>query len=343
VKAVVVHGPKDLRVDDVQESPLTPGEVAVDIVYGGICGSDLHYWQHGRNGSFEIKEPLVLGHEVVGRVRELGEGVTGWNIGDAVAIHPATPCPEPGASPTGMHLIQGGTYLGSASTTPHTQGGLAEVLNVQSRQLRRLPEGLDLRTAALAEPLAIALHGIDRAAGRIEGARCFVSGAGPIGLLAAAVLKLRGAVSVAIADLQPRALEVASSMGVEETFNILQGEGPESLGYDVSVEAAGAAASLQTVLDATRRGGTVVQLGILPRDAVSISLSELGLRELTVFGSQRFETELDEAVELLAEQSFLAQVISHDFPLQEAEKAFAMALDSAASSKVLIKVGTHEA
>jgi L-idonate 5-dehydrogenase len=132
-------------------------------------------------------------------------------------------------------------------------------------------------------------------------------------------------------------------MGVHETFNIAQGEGPESLGYDVSVEAAGVAASLQTVLEATRRGGTVVQLGILPRDAVSISLSELGLRELTVFGSQRFETELDEAVELLAGHPFLAQVISHDYLINEAEEAFAMALDSAASSKVLIKVGALEA
>lgn len=132
-------------------------------------------------------------------------------------------------------------------------------------------------------------------------------------------------------------------MGVDETFNIRQGEGPESLGCDESVEAAGAVASLQVVLDATRRGGAVVQLGILPRDAVSISLSELGLRELTVFGSQRFETELDEAVELLAEHKFLAEVIRHDLPLAEAGAAFAMALDSAASSKVLIKVGALEA
>ncbi|GAA3326075.1 zinc-binding dehydrogenase [Paeniglutamicibacter sulfureus] len=136
---------------------------------------------------------------------------------------------------------------------------------------------------------------------------------------------------------------VADSVGVDETFNILQGAGPGSLGHDVSVEAAGAAASLQTVLDATRRGGTVVQREILPKDKVSISLSELGLRELTVFGSQLFETELDEAVELLAGHPFLAQIISHDFPLHEAEAAFAMALDSAASSKVVIKVGALEA
>lgn len=212
-----MQGPKGRRMDAVQESPLGHGEVAVEIAFGGICGSHLHHWQHGRNGSFKVKEPLVLGHEVVGWVRELGVAVTGWNVGDAVAIHLATPCPEPGASTSGMHLIQGGARLGSASTTPHAQDGLVEVLHVQSRQL---PDGLNLSTAALDEPLAIALRGIDRAVGRIECALCFVSGAGPIGLLAAAVLRLSDAASVATPDLQPRALKVARSMGVKETFNV---------------------------------------------------------------------------------------------------------------------------
>lgn len=87
---------------------LVPGLVAVDIAYGGICGADLHYWQHGHSGSFEVKESLVLGHEVVGRMRELGEDVTVWSVGDTVAIHTATPCPEPGTKPTGMYLTQGG-------------------------------------------------------------------------------------------------------------------------------------------------------------------------------------------------------------------------------------------
>lgn len=124
MKAVVVHGPKDLRVEEVPEPPVGPRGMAVDIAYGGICRSDLHCWQHGRNGSLVVKEPLVLDHEVAGCVRELGDGVTGWSVGEALAIHPATQCPEPGTKPTGMHLVQGGTYLGSASTTPHIQGGL---------------------------------------------------------------------------------------------------------------------------------------------------------------------------------------------------------------------------
>jgi len=338
MKAVVVHGAMDLRIDQIQARTPESGEVLINISYGGICGSDLHYWQHGRNGSFEVTEPLVLGHEVVGTVAALGSEVTGYCVGQSVAIHPATPCPQPGAAPQGLHLVPGGTYLGSASTTPHTQGGLAQQLVVQADQLRKLPDGLGLRRAALAEPLAIALHGVSRLGEQVSGARCFVSGAGPIGLLAAAVLKIRGAAYVAIADLQPRALEIAKQLGIDATLNVGAGEKPETMGFDIGVEAAGVMPSLQTVLDAVRRAGSVLQLGILPRDPGSIALSEIGLRELTVYGSQRFETELDEALELLVAHPQLEQVISHVFDLDRALQAFEMAADSAQSSKVLIQL-----
>jgi len=338
MKAVVVHGAMDLRVDQVEVRDPESSEVVINISYGGICGSDLHYWQHGRNGSFQITEPLVLGHEVVGTVAAFGQAVTGFVVGQGVAVHPATPCPQPGAEPQGLHLIPGGTYLGSASTTPHTQGGLAQQLVVQADQLRKLPEGLELRRAALAEPLAIALHGVGRLGEQVKGARCFVSGAGPIGLLAAAVLRIRGAAHVDIADVQPRALQVAKQLGVDETLNVGAGDRPETMGYDIGIEAAGVMPSLQTVLDAVRRAGSVLQLGILPRDPGSIALSEIGLRELTVYGSQRFETELDEALELLVAHPQLEQVISHVFDLERAQQAFEMAADSAQSSKVLIQL-----
>ncbi len=339
MKAVVVHGAMDLRVEKIEAGSPQANEVLINISYGGICGSDLHYWQHGRNGSFQVTEPLVLGHEVVGTVATLGDEVSGFAVGQGVAIHPATPCPLPGAAPQGLHLIPGGTYLGSASTTPHTQGGLAQQLVVQAGQLRQLPEGLELRRAALAEPLAIALHGVGRLGGQVAGARCCVSGAGPIGLLAAAVLKIRGAAYVAIADLQPRALQTAKQLGVDETLNVADGDKPETMGYDIGIEAAGVLPSLQTVIDAVRRAGSVLQLGILPRDPGSIALSEIGLRELTVYGSQRFETELDEALELLVAHPQLEQVISHVFDLDRAQQAFEMAADSAQSSKVLIHLG----
>ena len=256
-----------------------------------------------------------------------------------MAIHPASPSPEPGAAPCGLHLADGGTYLGSASTHPHTQGGMCAELLVGARQLRKLPPGLPLRTAALAEPLAVALHGVDRLGDQVRGARCFVSGAGPIGLLAAAVLRIRGAAYVAIADLQPRALAVAQLLGVDETLDASRGAKPESMGFDLGIEAAGAVASLQTVLDAVRRAGSVLQLGILPRDPAPVGLSEIGLRELAVYGSQRFETELDEALELLVAHPELEHAISHVFDLDQAIEAFEVAADSATSSKVLIRFG----
>ncbi|MFJ2621193.1 L-idonate 5-dehydrogenase [Glutamicibacter sp. NPDC087344] len=336
MKAVVVRGAMDLRIEQTPVATAGAGQVLVAISYGGICGSDLHYWQYGANGSFQVREPLVLGHEVVGRVAQLGPEVSGFALGDPVAIHPASPCPLPGAAPSGLHLAAGGSYLGSASTTPHTQGGLTGNLVVQVEQLRALPAELELRTAALAEPLAIALHGVGRLGDAVKGARCFVSGAGPIGLLAAAVLRFRGAAHVAISDLQPRALEVAGALGADELINIAEGQAPSDAGFDIGIEAAGAPRSLQTVLGAVRRAGSVVQLGILPRDPSPVGLAELGLRELTVYGSQRFETELDEAIELLAAHPELEQVISHVFELEDAVSAFEMAADSAKSSKVLI-------
>ncbi|WP_413803459.1 alcohol dehydrogenase catalytic domain-containing protein [Streptomyces iranensis] len=140
MKAVVVHGPGDLRVDELPAPRTAPDRIAVRIVYGGICGSDLHYAADGRNGPYTVTEPLVLGHEVVGVVAQVGPDVPDAPaVGTRVAIHPATPCAPPGATTaTGLHLRPSGTYLGSASTRPHTQGGFAEAAALVADLLRTL-------------------------------------------------------------------------------------------------------------------------------------------------------------------------------------------------------------
>jgi L-idonate 5-dehydrogenase len=138
-----VHGAGDLRVEDRPLGPLPPAAVRVRVVYGGICGSDSHYAADGRNGDFVVREPLVLGHEVVGVVDSVGpEARAPLGAGSRVAIHPGTPCPEPGAGPRGLHLADGARYLGSAASTPHTQGAFVEYLDVRADQLRPLPDGL---------------------------------------------------------------------------------------------------------------------------------------------------------------------------------------------------------
>ncbi|KAA9156004.1 alcohol dehydrogenase catalytic domain-containing protein [Amycolatopsis acidicola] len=340
MKAIVVHGARDLRVDTVPGHAAAPDSVVVRIVYGGICGSDLHYAADGRNGPYTVTEPLVLGHEVVGVVAEVGRDVRDAPaVGTPVAIHPATPAAPAGAiEPTGLHLRQGGTYLGSASTRPHTQGGFVELLEVQPGQLRVLPDELPLRRAVLAEPFAVALHGVRRLGDRVRGARVLVSGAGPIGSLAIAALRHAGAAEIVAADLQEFPLKIAASVGAGTILNLSRRHTLPGSSFDVVVEAAGAVPSLVSILDAVRPGGSVLQLGMLPREPVAVPMSTVIAKELTLFGSQRFDIELDEAIALLAADPSLEAVVSHEFPLDDATKAFAVAADSSQSAKTILHI-----
>lgn len=341
MKAVVAHGAGDLRIDDVTEPGLPADRVAVDIVYGGICGSDLHYARAGANGAYTIAEPLILGHEVVGVVRAVGADVRTTVLpGARVAIHPATPTPKAGdTDAAGLNLAKGGTYLGSASTSPHTQGGFVGVLDVLPDQLRVIPDELPLARAVLAEPLAVAIHGVSRLGERVRGARVLVSGAGPIGSLAVAALRAAGAARVVAADLQAFPLSVARAVGADETVQLGIDPPIATESFDVVVEAAGAVPSLVACLDAVRRGGAVLQLGMLPAGPLPIPMAGLIAKELTLFGSQRFDIELDAAVALLASTPGLASVVSEVYDLDHAAEAFERAADSSRSSKVVISIG----
>src|SRR6478672_5783124 len=141
----VIHGQGDLRVEELASPAPGPGEVLVAVRYGGVCGSDLHYWRHGGVGDFRLEEPMVLGHEVVGTVLT-SEGPSGPPPGTAVAVHPATPCGVcPECADGRRNVCRDSRYLGSAARTPHVQGGFAAQVVVPARQLRELPTGLPLR------------------------------------------------------------------------------------------------------------------------------------------------------------------------------------------------------
>lgn len=338
MKAVVVHAAGDLRIDDLAVPEPGPDQVRVRIVYGGICGSDLHYAQSGRNGVYEVAEPLTLGHEVVGVVDAAGPGVD-VPVGAAVAIHPATPTPAVGAARgSGLNLTVGGTYLGSASTSPHTQGGFAEHLIVTHAQLRALPDGLPLRRAVLAEPLAVAIHAVGLLGDRVRGARVLVSGAGPIGALAVSAMRAAGATHITATDLHRAPLETALGVGANAVVQIGVDPALADETFDIVVEAAGAVPSLATALRVVRRGGAILQLGILPPGDLPVPLASMVAKEVHLQGTQRFDTEMDEAIEMLAADDQIEQVISHEFDIADAVEAFARASDSTRSAKVILAI-----
>lgn len=345
MKAVTVHGPADLRVDERPVPEPGPGEVLMRVEWGGICGSDLSYVARGASGTSVLKRPMVLGHEVAGTVTELGDGVEGVSTGLRAAVMPATfaagaALPERIAGRT--NLYPDVRYLGSAASDPHTDGGFAEYLVVRAEQLRALPDSVDTRLGCLAEPLGVALHAVRRAetllGGPLAGREVMVNGSGPIGLLITALLRHLGAGHVTATDVSPQSLALAASVGADRTVDVSTEHVPSDI--ELVFEASGAAASLGPVLRAVARGGVVVQVGNLPTTPVNAVLGDLVTREVTWAGSFRFVDEMTDAVSMLADGLFVDPVSTHEFDAAFAGEAFATAADgSAGSSKVLIRFG----
>lgn len=334
----VIHGAGDLRVEELPPPRPGSGEALVAVRYGGVCGSDLHYWRHGGVGDFRLREPMMLGHEVVGTVVSYGPGATGPAPGTAVAVHPATPCGVcPECAEGRANVCRDTRYLGSAARFPHVQGGFAGQVAVPAGQLRALPDGLGLRRAALAEPLSVALHAVRRA-GEVAGRHVLVTGAGPIGCLVVAAAKAAGAARVTVTDLVPEALGYAAVAGAD---TLVRADDPDDPGWpaevDVAVEASGVAAGLDTCLRRVRRGGVVVQLGMLPAGRTPFAGNLVVSREIDLRGAFRFDAEFDDALHLLADRGEFDGLISSVLPVTAAGSAFVLAADRERSCKVLLE------
>jgi L-idonate 5-dehydrogenase len=340
MRACVIHGAGDLRVEDWDPGRPGPDEIAISVALGGICGSDLHYYHRGAVGDFQVRQPMVLGHEVVGTVAALGSDVDGPATGTPVAIHPATPCDSCVECAQGRRNVCAHTrYLGSAARMPHVQGGFSQRIVVPAGQVRALPPGLDMNRAVLAEPLSVALHAVQRA-GEVAGKRVLVTGAGPIGCLVVAALRAAGAAEVIVTDLLDEPLALARDVGATTT---VRADRPEDPAWpdtvDVAIEASGSAAGLGTCVRLVRRTGTVVLLGLLPPGETGFLGNVVVTREITMLGAFRFDTEFDAALSLLAGGLNVDPVISHTFPLDRAVDAFDLAGDRSRACKVLLDLG----
>lgn len=328
--ALFIDAAREAAVRDVPLPDPGADQVRIRVDYVGICGSDLHYYFEGANGAFVVREPLIPGHEVSGRIDHDPAGE--WAAGTPVTVHPARfGQPRPGIEDD-PHLWPGGSYLGSASTWPHTQGAAAEYLVVERRMIRVLPEGLPIRRAALAEPLAVALHALGKA-GSVEGQRVLVTGSGPIGLLAVAAAVAAGA-HVTATDVLPGPLARARDLGAAATVDVSAEALPDDV-FDVVLECSGVPRSISAALRAVRAAGTVVQVGMLPNEDRSVNLAPFIAKEVRYLGTFRFSDEIDAAIALLAERPEIESAITHEFALGAAAEAFATARDSDGSGKVL--------
>ena len=305
------------------------------VRYGGICGSDLHYWRHGAVGDFRLREPMVLGHEVAGTVAAVGPGVTRLEPGQPVAVHPATPCGGcPECRSGRANVCRDARYLGSAARFPHVQGGFRDMLVVPSTRSCPCHPG-SRWPGALAEPLSVALHAVRRA-GDVRGRHVLVTGAGPIGCLVIAALRTAGAGEIVARDLVPQALAVATSAGADRTE--LVGAAENGGEVDAAIESSGSAAGLIETLRRTVRGGRVVALGLLPPGDMPNPVNLVVTRELELVGTFRFDREIDDAVEHLAGGLPVGDIVTTTLPIARAGEAFALAGDRTRASKVLLEI-----
>ena len=340
MKSLVIHAAKDLRIEEHPTAEPQAGEVQIQLATGGICGSDLHYYNHGGFGAVRLKEPMVLGHEISGHITKLGAGVSGLTIGQLVAVSPSRPCGQCIYCQKAQHNhCLNMRFYGSAMPFPHIQGAFRQILVADARQCVAA-DGLSTGEAAMAEPLAVCLHAV-RQAGALMGKRVLVTGCGPIGVLCILAARRAGATEIVAMDLTDFTLNMAAENGADQTMNSL--DNPDALAafqegkghFDVLFECTGVAAALSGGIAALRPHGVIVQLGL--GGDMTLPVQAMTAKELQLRGSFRFHEEFATGVTLMQKRLIdVRPLITQTLPLTDAIAAFEIASDRTQAMKAQI-------
>lgn len=323
MKAILYEGPNKLRYTDVPDVSPEAGEVKLRVKACGICGSDVAGYQ-GLTG--RRLEPMIMGHEFCGQVAELGSGVKNLKEGDIVAVYPVNFCGECEMCKKGdVHLCLNKRSYGVLAEN----GAFAEYICVPEKCCFPVAEGVSYAVGSLMEPLAVAYRGVNHA-GDLKGKSVFLAGTGTIGLLALACVKMKGASTIIVSDMDDERLKVAKDLGADITVNpskedlkqlVLEHTG--GMGVDVGIEAVGITPTVQQVMSVLRFGGKAVWIGN-NRKMIEINMQEVVTRELSVNGSFLYGyQEFKEVVELLNQGRLnVAPLISKEITLEQGIEYF---------------------
>ena len=334
MRAACYVGERTLTVVETEPRGPGDGEVAIDVAYTGICGTDLHIL-HGAMDA-RVTLPAVLGHEMSGTIAAIGSGVSGRSVGERVTVMPLAACGQCPACRAGYsHICHNLDFLGIDSP-----GSMQSSWTVPADVLVALPAGLSLEHAALAEPTAVAVHDVRRAALR-EGERALVVGGGPIGLLVACAARARGA-DVIVVEPSERRRTIARAVGLQAVdptaldVQAFVSDWTDGAGAEVAFEVSGAVAGIETAIQSLGVRGRIVVVAI-HASAPAVNLFRVFWRELTLIGARVYERpDFEEAVKLLETGAIAAaELITRIEPLDAVAAAFAE-LESGRAMKVLI-------
>lgn len=326
--SAVLHGPRDLRIEDRPVPTPGPGEVLVEIAAVGICGSDVHYFEHGRIGSYVVTAPMVVGHESAGTIIAAGADVEPSRVGELVALEPGVPC---GSCFQCRHGAYNLCPRVEFFATPPIDGSISRLVTIAAAFAHRAPAGLSAEQAAMAEPVSVGIWAA-RKAGITGGDRVLVTGAGPVGLLTAQVARALGAQVPVITDTSPARLDRARRLGLRA----VPASEPLVEEFDVLLECSGAAPALTAGMRALAPGGRVALVG-MGSDEVSLDVPLLQGRELTVTGVFRYAHTYPFALQLISDGAVnVHDVITHRFTLEDTEAALTVGRMDPSALKAMV-------
>jgi L-iditol 2-dehydrogenase len=331
MRAAVLTETETLELHDRDRPEPSDDEVLVRIREVGICGSDVHVYEHGQIGDHILDDPLILGHESAGEIAAVGADIDDHEAGDQVTVEPGIPCCRCQYCLDGRyHLCPDMTFMAA----PPDDGAFAEYVTWPAEFVHQLPDGVSLREGALCEPLSVGLHAA-RLANLTVGDSVLVTGAGPIGMLAVEAARVAGATEIIVSDLVRSKLDRVRERGADEVIDVTQRDLVDAVeaftdgdGVDVVVEASGATPVYPQALDAVAPGGTVVCTGLAQDSAVTLDLVHLSFQEIALQGAIRYSNSYPPAVDLLDDGRVDVEgIVDAEFGLEEVSEAFQRTTD----------------
>ena len=333
-QAAVLYAPHDIRIEDRPVPKPGPSEVLIEVRAVGVCGSDVHYYEHGRIGTYVVLQPLILGHESSGVIVDVGEGVSRERIGQRVAIEPGVPDGVCRQCRTGHYnLCPNVRFFG----TPPIDGAFTNYVTILSDFAYALPDQMSDEEGALIEPLSVGLWACRKAKLR-GGDHVLITGAGPVGILAMKVALALGVTEITMTDISPQRLEVARQLGATRTVNVAQQSLVDAgVEADVLIECSGNQRALKDGIHALQPAATAVAVGMGPGEEASIPLSFIQNRELILTGTFRYANTYADAIALVASGHIdLKPIITGHYTLAEAEQALQATQNDPANIKSVV-------
>ncbi len=325
-RAAYMTGLNKMEIRDIEMPVLRDRDVLVKLEYVGICGSDVHYLEHGKIGDFIVEGDFILGHECAGTVTEVGSGVKNLKVGDKVALEPGITCGQCEFCKTGRYnLCPDVEFL----ATPPYHGSLMNYIAFPENMCFKLPENITTKEGALVEPLAVGMHAAIQ--GNVKlGDSVVILGAGTIGLVTLLACKAYGATEITVVDVLPKRLEYAKKLGATATINALEVDVFSEMdkitgkkGVDIVIETAGSARTISQTPYLVKNGGTIVLVGLAPQDIIEFNFAKIMAKEAQIKSVFRYRNIYPTAIKAIANGVIdISGIVTHEFDFEDSAKAF---------------------